>query len=103
MSIIRIIENLVRSLIKFNQLELNNYFINPKIVLDTPNMKREQVFELEFYFKKSNILLDNLLVLYNAFIIRFKVYRCYINFDNKLFKFTIKKRNLQIAKDIIED
>jgi len=103
MSLKNKLERHLNELITFNKLGHLEYNIIDKDVLDSDTMKKHYVYEVKIKYKNDKVLLDSLLVIFYYFLIRFKIYRTYINFKEKTFNFTLKLRNLEVIDDILRD
>lgn len=96
-----IILNELKKLNEFNKMNLNKMEVTEKEVLETDRMKKEFVFIIKTSFPSNKIIFDYFLIIYFAFIYRFKVFRCYIDMADKTFNFTLKLRNLEAVKDLM--
>jgi hypothetical protein len=82
-------------------MNLENVTVTEKEVLETDRMKKEYVFIVKTSFPTNKVIFDYFLLIYFAFIYRFKVFRCYINYADQTFNFTLKSRNLEAVKDLM--
>ena len=64
--------------------------------------KKETIYNVEILFNEQKPLYDDFVVLHNYFIKLFKIYRCFIDFDKRSFRFTLKERNLSIVNNLLD-
>lgn len=98
-----IILNEIKRLNEFNKMSLRDVEVIKKETLPTDRMRKEFAYNVKTSFPTNKVIFDYFLIIYFAFVFRFKVYRCYIDFKNQTFNFSLKLRDLNAVKELMKN
>ena len=98
-----IILNEIRRLNDFNKMNLENVSVVKKEVVETDRMKKEIVYIVKTSFPTNKVIFDYFLTIYFAFIYRFKVFRCFVDYKEQTFNFHLKLRKLGAVRELMSN
>ena len=101
MSIKSKIEYTINDLIKVNMINVLKVNVIQEQITDEVRYKKDLKYMVEIVFQDKKIYYDYFVIFHSYFLVRFKIYRCYVDITKNSLNFTLKERNMKVLGKLL--